>query len=419
MMNTAGSNIQDIKLKNRMLVLKIVATNHGISRSEIAKYTGLSKMAVSKIVSELIGLEMIAERPYQCSEKVQGRRPIMLTISSNSPCICGILIKRGLCQFILANLNGNIFEQINYKYKSLRGEEELLDIITVSLKRLLKRTKRRVLAIGISSVGPIDSFNGNILNPPFFYGIENLQITSIIRNITSIPTFLVNDANAGALAEKLYGIGKNITNFTYLHIMNGIGAGFILQDKLYHGDTGQSGEIGHTSINFSGPKCDCGNSGCLDLYANTKELLSRMKELSSFYVNSSLIKLSDPNWMNIVDAGNRGDSLAVTLLDEFCSYISYALVDTLNLLDLSNIIVGYDSNTSGKTLNGTPWEPSLCSIIEKLLENKISNSILSSKYRKIHVYHSCFEGNAPLIGAIATIADKIFSLQFIPDEFIV
>ncbi len=401
MVNHTGSNIQDIKLQNRMLILKLIATNHGFSRVDLAKATGLSKMAVGKIVSELISCKMVNETertvPFLTST-AYGRRPIMLTISQNSPCICGMLIKRGLCQVVLSNLDGSIFEQININYIRLASKENLIEILKDAFIELKSRTNRRILAIGISSLGPIDSSRGIILSPPYFYAIENLPIVSIVEELTSLPAYLINDANAGALAEKLYGIGKSISNFTYLHIMNGIGAGFILRNKLYNGDSGQSGEIGHTSINFSGPKCDCGNTGCLDLYANIDSMRNRIKELAPFYKNSTLVKLSEPSWCDFVDSGNNGDPLAIALLDEFCSYISYALVDTLNLLDLSNIIVGYDSNTNGM-------------IIERILEGKISKSILSSKFRKITLLHSCFTGNAPLIGSIAIIADKIFSLQ--------
>ncbi len=406
MVNHTGSNIQDIKLQNRMLILKLIATNHGFSRVDLAKVTGLSKMAVGKIVSELITCGMVneTERTIPLSgTSAYGRRPIMLTMSQNSPCICGMLIKRGLCQIVLANLDGSIFEQINIEYIYLENKDNLIEILKDAFLELKKRTNRRILAIGISSLGPIDSSKGIILSPPYFYGIENLPIASIMEEITSLPTYLVNDANAGALAEKLYGIGKNISNFTYLHIMNGIGAGFILHNTLYNGDSGQSGEIGHTSINFSGPKCDCGNTGCLDLYANINSMRNRIKELEPFYKNSPLLKLAEPSWCDFVDSGNSGDSLAITILDEFCSYISYALVDTLNLLDLSNIIVGYDSNTNGM-------------IIEKILERKISKSILSSKFREITLLHSGFDGNAPLIGSIATIADKIFSKQLSLEE---
>jgi predicted NBD/HSP70 family sugar kinase len=366
--------------------------------------TGLSKMTVSNIVSELIASGLVEEA--ETTEPISGnfgRKPVMIKLAENAPCICGMLIKRGLCQIILASLDGVILEQTEYLYEHLTSKQDLIDMLSQGFFTLSGRTSRRIVAVGISSVGPIDSQSGTILNPPFFYGIENVPISSIIEQISGLPTILVNDANAGALAEKLFGAGRELSNFVYLHIMNGIGAGLVLNDKLYNGDVGKSGEIGHTSINFSGPKCVCGNNGCLDLYANVEAMRARILEHAALYPHSPLAALAAPKWIDIVDAANRFDPLALMALDEFCSYITFSLVNALNLLDLSNIIVGYDSQSTG-------------TIIESILQRKLSKTILSSNYRKIRVSHSVFGGNAPLIGAIAEIVDRIFTIRLPLDE---
>ncbi|MGI5960249.1 MAG: ROK family protein [Massiliimalia sp.] len=403
MIKQSGSNIQDVKMKNRMLVLKLISTHHSISRVKLAKATGLSKMTVGNIVAELLEKGFIEETQKATSSTSNyGRKPVMLTIAKTSPCICGMLIRRGVAQVILADFDGTVFEQINFSYSSLADGDALVQLLADGFFTLKQRTTRKIAAIGISSLGPINTTSGMILNPPHFYNIENLPIVSQIHQRTQLPVYLVNDVNAGALAEKLYGAGQEITNFTYLHIMNGIGAGFILENKLYNGDSGQSGEIGHTSINFAGPKCVCGNTGCLELYANLENMQKRIRELAEeltpHYKKSPLVYLENPTWCDIVDAGNAGDFLAIAVLDEFCSYISYALTNTLNLLDLSHLVVGYDSRTKGN-------------IIEQILQRKITKSVLSGKYHDITVIHAQFGGNAPLIGSIAMIADKIFSLQ--------
>lgn len=399
MQNQTGSNSQDIKARNRLLILQLIAINKKISRVDLAKITGLSKMTVGNIVAELIASRLVEEgESTEPSTGNFGRKPILLKIAVHAPCICGMLIKRTICQIVLADLDGNVFEQIDHPYDHLNGKQDLIDILTSGFFSLQARTTRRIIAVGISSLGPVDSVNGVILSPPYFYGIENVSIVSIIKDITSLPVFLINDANAGALAEKLFGIGKRFSNFVYLHIMNGIGAGFLLHGQLYNGDTGQSGEIGHSSINFSGPKCACGNAGCLDLYANLDSMKERIAELSDFYPDSKLAHHTDIGWLDIVDAGNSLDFLAVTALQEFCAYISFALINALNLLDITQIVVGYDSRTPGD-------------IIEHILKTKIAKAVLSSSYRDIQVTHSAFGGNAPLIGAIANIADMVFTMK--------
>jgi predicted NBD/HSP70 family sugar kinase len=274
----------------------------------------------------------------------------------------------------------------------------LVDILLKLFNSLKAQHNRKILAIGISSIGPVDIIGQKIVNPPNFYGINNLHLAQIIEEKTNLSTYIINDSNAGALAEKVYGKAKALTNFIYLHIMNGIGAGYILQDKIYNGDIGQSGEIGHTSINFSGPVCDCGNSGCLELYANLQNMNQKIQKMKSIYPKSSFLSnsKSEYSWKEIIDAANKLDYYAISALEEFCEYLSYALSNTINLLDINHILIGYDSN---------PTE----NMIENMLSVKLKSRVLVAKYRNVQVEKSVFSGDAPLIGSIAMVTDKIFS----------
>lgn len=393
-----GSNIQNVKLQNRLLVLKHIASNHGIMRSEIAQKTNLTKMTVGNIISELISAHLVAEHEMSQQAAATGRKPYSYTLSPDSPCICGMLIKRKLCQIIISDFGGNIQYQKDCPYEILNSAQDLLNIMEGLFRDCVASAKRRIVAIGIACVGPLDSTRGYILNPPYFHGIEDFPIAEKIQQITKLPTYLVNDATAGALSEMMFGRGVNIPNFAYLHIMNGIGMGLVLNRKLYDGDFGQSGEIGHTSINFNGPQCVCGNRGCLDLYASTDAMRERIQQLAKFYPDSPLAINSCPSWRQIVTAGNRKDPLAMVVLEEFCSYIAYSLTNTVNLLNLSTIIVGYDSNENG-------------TIVEDMIAHKLNTLVMSAKHQPISVYHSTFKGDAPLIGSAALVVDRIFSKQ--------
>ena len=397
-----GSNIQDIKLRNRLLVLKHIAFSNGIMRSELAQKTNLSKMTVGNIVSELLSADLITESGAERSSAATGRKPSFYTLSPASPCICGMLIKRKLLQIILSDIGGNIFFQKECRYTTLDHAQALLDIMVGLYRDCAAATDRRIAAVGIACVGPLDSTRGYILNPPYFHGIENYPIVEKIREATGLPTYLVNDATAGALSEMMFGKGMDIPNFAYLHIMNGIGMGLVLNRKLYDGNLGQSGEIGHTSINFNGPQCVCGNRGCLDLYASTDAMRERIRQLEKFYPSSPLVG-NVPDWRQIVSAGERRDPLALVVLEEFCGYIAYSLTNAINLLDLSTVIVGYSSNEDG-------------TLVEDLIAHKLNSLVMSAKHEPISVVHSMFRGDAPLLGSVALVADKIFSQKHLLQE---
>ena len=275
---------------------------------------------------------------------------------------------------------------IKHKNKSIKSKEqwnkELIEL------RKIQRTYE-------DTMGQLMIWKGDI----FTIEVENKKVKSLvdfIKEMSDLPIFLINDANSGALAEKMYGLGKNISNYIYLHIMNGIGAGLVLENKLHTGNLGQSGEIGHTSINFSGPLCSCGNNGCLDYYTSVSNLIKRIESLSHIYPNSPLINCKDFSLVKLIDEANNKDSLAMFLLDEFCTYVSYALVNTLTLIDCSSIIIGYDFNIPG-------------TFIENTLLKKLTASASFSKYKKISVRHSNFGANAPLIGSIAIVSYNFFN----------
>lgn len=399
MQKRMGSRITDVRQHNRLLVLRHIATHPMISRADLAEATGLSKMAVGNMVDDLTELDLVGETRIFADGSSYGRPPGALYISEHSPLICGMLIKRSVLQVVLADLSGNLVDREEISYGRLIQKEELADRLTEVYIGLMEKQKRPVIAVGISSIGPVDSGRGIILNPPYFQGISNVEIVKDIRERTGLPVYLINDANAGALAEKLYGGAREEKNFAYLHIMNGIGLGCVLDNRLYNGNSGQSGEIGHTSINFMGPRCECGNVGCLELYANAENLCRRVQELAPILGCQVVPENGGAlGWKVVVDSANGGNRTAVMALEEFCGYIAYALTNILNLLDFSHIIVGYDSSVKGD-------------VVERLLKSKLKRRALSAAYRQIEIERSVFGGDAPLIGAIACVAERIFNMS--------
>lgn len=395
-----GSNLNDVRIQNRALVLRMIATEGPASRVDIARMTGLTKTTASKIVSDLMAENIIYETQLEAPEGGLGRKPIYLDISPRSPCVCGLLVKRHICTGILADYKGAIIAREDYPYDDLSGADELVDILLELYRKVSAANSRPVTAIGIAAIGPVDAAEQKLANPPNFYGIANLELPAIISEKTGVPASIINDANAGALAEKVYGRSKIVDNFIYLHIMNGIGAGFILQNKIYNGDLGQSGEIGHTSINFAGPVCDCGNTGCLEMYANIDNINAKIRHMRGIYPNRSLLPDTKPyyQWQEVISAASEGDYYAISALDDFCEYLSHALANAINLLDINTIIVGYESRPEQKDL-------------ETILSKKLNSRVLTAPYREIAVRKSVFGGDAPLIGSIALVTNKFFSGQ--------
>ena len=396
MTSDVGISIKGLKQKNLLLLLKLIATQPGLSRIDLAKITHITKMTVTNIISELLELGIITEEEGPASRQpTNGRIPTPLALSSSAPKIIGVLIKRGLYQVVLGDLAGNILDSITERTPQLEDAGHLLRILFAGVDTLRERARGPLLAVGISSIGPLDAPSGVLLNPPNFWGIENLPIVREMEKHTGLPAFLINDGNAGALCEKMYGSGKEIPNFLYVHLKYGIGSGLVLHNDLYHGNRGQSGEIGHSTINFVGPRCPCGNVGCLELYANITNVRSFIAQQLPLYPDTRIKDPAAVSLVHIIDLANQNDLLAVSALNEYCDYLSHAILNVLNILDISYIIMDYESNLSGSAL-------------EDLLLRKLQARISDERFRTLRVLRSQHHGQAPLVGALALVADNVF-----------
>lgn len=395
-----GTNLTNVKEKNRALALRLISTGQSVSRAHLARSMHLTKTTLGNIVSDLIAGDIIREYASSSAETDSslGRKPIILDLSPNSPVIMGMLIKRNLFSAILADLKGRIIVQKDFEYDSM-DEDILIQNLLRMYEDLRKGQKRRIVAIGISALGPVDTQIQQMTTPTNFWGIHHLSLPAIIQKHTGLPAYIIHDSSAGALAEKIYGSQTAfLDNLLYLHIMNGIGAGYIFQGNIYAGDFGQGGELGHTSINFAGPPCSCGNRGCLELYANIENMNHRIRELRNIYKGPTLMSKNQEfySWSDIITAASAMDFLAMAALDEFCGYLAYAVRNAIHLLDISHIIVGYDS-------------PVETTVVEDTLATKLNSGPSANTGHMIQITKSSFGGQAPLIGSIAVVADKIFS----------
>ncbi len=279
MSKSTGYNNTTLKQTNRGLVFQLVATHDGISRTEVAAASELTKMAVSYIVSELLEKQLVVETAYN-GDKKMARRPIILKLSPNAPKMIGLLIHRTHVTAVLCDCQLNV----------LRSETK--DIADYSLNDLIEAAfqvtdavmaGQPVLGIGVGSIGPVNMEQGMILNPPDFCGIRDVPIVKLLEARYGIPVYLDYHYNCGALAEKYFGTGKPYHNFLFLGITDGLGVGIVADDRLYSSFTGFSSEIGHLSIDRNGPQCQCGNRGCVGHYMafNGEEEIQRSLEALS------------------------------------------------------------------------------------------------------------------------------------------
>lgn len=392
-----GSTNKDVRILNRGLLLQQIATRDGVSRVDLARLTGLTKTTITNVVGELLEGGFLVEHTVE-HENAQsaGRKPVLIDISPTAPLIIGILIRRQRLDFSVGNLKGELLEHLSHNYSGLIHPEDLVETVLNAYHSLRKNRPGRIAGVGVSTIGLLDTNRGTILNPPRFFSHPcELDIISALEQQIDVPIFFMHDTSASVLGEKIYG-ENSLSNFIYVSTLGGIGAGLMLDNKVYTGDLGQSGELGHMSIDVHGPICSCGSHGCLELYANLQSLTDGLHEYESLYPTHPLMRCEHPPFGDFVDLANRGDFLCTSLLRRYCAYLASALASIVNLLDLGVVVLEYESASNG-------------GIVEKLLESEINRRILAKKYRHVQVRQSRFGSRLPLVGTLAIVSARVFS----------
>ena len=388
----AGSNQKDIKQLNRNVVMKLLFTSPRLSRSDLTRLTGLTAMTITNIVSELMDAGLVVEYKESNPKETSGvgRRPVLLELAPKSPVLCGVYISRRRFTMIISDLKAHELFREEQAYPETLEVDWLYHNLADSYRRLKQRcrtSQRRILCVGIVSIGPVDTQRGIILNPPNFGGLRDLPVCRWMEEIAGGAACLLNESSACALAESLSGKGVGIDNVLYVYIHEGIGAGMVLGGELYQGVHGYSPELGHTTIDFHGPLCPCGSRGCLELYADESKTVEKAAGVSTRDIRS---------FADVMAGVQEGDQACLAAAREFASYLGYALRNALNLYEFSTVILGYE------TIPGA-------NILESMLAEDLGAYLRGYGGRRAEFVHTEFLRGAPLTGAIALGASKVFT----------
>lgn len=222
--------------------------------------------------------------------------------------------------------------------------QEMIDKLIVKAEEILEKKPD---AIGISCGGPLDSEKGVILSPPNLTGWDNVEIVKQIKEHFGVPVNLQNDANACAVAEWKFGAGRGKKNVVFMTFGTGLGAGLILDGKLYSGTNGNAGEVGHIRLEKTGP-IGFGKAGSFEGFCSGNGIaqlghtmaLSALEEgecPSYFEVG---MKASDVTAATIAEAAEKGDKTAINVYKTSGRYLGMGLSIIIDFINPEVIIIG-------------------------------------------------------------------------------
>lgn len=392
-------NMQFLRTSNRAAIIKALSLGEAANRAELSSRLGLSKMAISGLVNDLISDGFVEDRKYSpfrdstwYTGDANGRKPSALSIPPRKINAIGIHIKRYEVHCLIVEIQGNI---LYHDYCSLTKDmnNDNLSSILVSMieKALLSNPDYYIAGIGIASIGPLDIMQNRLLYPPDFGHIGDLYLGKLLEEKFHFPVFLDNDMNASAIAEHFYGIGKTCDSLVYVGFGTGVGAGIINHRKLLHGSAGFAGEIGHISINPNGPKCSCGQNGCIETYTSISRLMNNLNVSSSEQLIQKIQnqELTPEEQEHLIQCRNALKTLLITIA---------------NLYDPELVIFG-------------ELPQKLISIYIDGMESYMNDHMLHHGFQKIRLYSSSFGENTPAIGSASLVFKRIFEGKLpLPDS---
>lgn len=340
---------------NKSIVFHSIKNKGPISRAQIAKETGLNKATVSTMVSDLIEESFIQE--IGAGKSSGGRKPVMLYFNHHAGYSIGIDLGVNYVLGILTDLSGNIIEKIIRNLNTINLDDVIDEIFSV-INILIENTPESrygVIGIGVGVPGQVDPQQMIQFAPNLKW--KNVDLKQIIEDRFSIPTYIENEANAGAFGEQVHGAGKDIANQVYISVGIGIGTGIIINSQIYKGASGISGEMGHVTIDSSGKKCSCGNRGCWELYASESALLN-IAEQENILDQKDNIKLH-----HLLTEGQKGNPKVLQTLNTLGENIGIGIINIINTFNPEVIVIG---NRIAQFEN---W---LANPIERILEERLS-----------------------------------------------
>jgi glucokinase len=202
----------------------------------------------------------------------------------------------------------------------------------LSLIRELERDHSGIIGIGMGAPGLVDNKRETIRESPNFPEWRNVSLKSLIEREINLPASLDNDVNCFALAEQHWGAGRGFQHLLALTVGTGVGGAVILNGRLYRGSSGAAGELGHISVDLWGPRCACGNYGCVERYVGNR-----------WFVEAARVALDDDTLDSPESVSRRareGDSEAIRFIENRGEILGVACVTLINIFDPQAIIIG-------------------------------------------------------------------------------
>ncbi|MGI5348244.1 ROK family transcriptional regulator [Streptomyces sp. CA-250714] len=381
-METPGSQ-SSLHRANLERVVRAVRMAGSLTQAEIARTTGLSAATVSNIVRELKDAGTVEVTPTSSG----GRRARAVSLSADAGIVVGVDFGHSHLRVAVGNLAHAVLAEDAEPIDVDASAEQGFDRAEQLVRRLVGESgisPAKVIGIGLGVPGPIDMETGVLGSTAILPGWVGTNPRDELTARMGVPVYVDNDANLGALGEQVWGAGHGARDLAYIKVASGVGAGLVINGQIYRGPGGTAGEIGHITLDESGPVCRCGNRGCLETFTAARYVLPLLHSSHG----------TDLTMARVVRLAGEGDPGCRRVIADIGRHIGSGVASLCNLLNPSRVVLGGDLAEAGDLVLGP-------------VRDSVARYAIPSAARQLKVLPGELDSRAEVLGALALVLNEM------------
>lgn len=388
---TPGSQ-SSLHRANLERVVRAVRLAGSLTQAEIARGTGLSAATVSNIVRELRDNGTVQVTPTSSG----GRRARSVSLSGDAGIVVGVDFGHSHLRVAVGNLAHQVLaeqtEPIDVDASAAQGFDRAEQLVG----QLIETTgigADKVIGVGLGVPGPIDVATGVLGSTAILPGWGGINPREELSARLGMPVHVDNDANLGALGELVWGAGRGVKDLAYIKVASGVGAGLVINGQIYRGPGGTAGEIGHITLDESGPVCRCGNRGCLETFTAARYVLDLLR-------GSHGPDLTVPKMVRLARDGDPGCRRVVA---DVGRHVGMGVANLCNVLNPSRVVLGGELAEAGEVVLGP-------------IRESVARYAIPSAARQLAVVPGALGARAEVLGALALVLSEMGDSTLLPDS---
>ncbi|MEU1790530.1 ROK family transcriptional regulator [Streptomyces sparsogenes] len=381
-METPGSQ-SSLHRANLERVVRAVRMAGSLTQAEIARTTGLSAATVSNIVRELKDGGTVEVTPTSAG----GRRARSVSLSGDAGIVVGVDFGHTHLRVAIGNLAHQVLAEESEPLDVDASAAQGLDRAEHLVSRLIAATgisQEKVVGVGLGVPAPIDVETGTLGSTAILPGWAGTNPRDDLAERLGVPVHVDNDANLGALGELVWGAGRGVADLAYIKVADGVGAGLVISGQIYRGPGGTAGEIGHITLDESGPVCRCGNRGCLETFTAARYVLPLLYSSHG----------ADLTVERMVQLARDGDPGCRRVIADVGRHIGSGVANLCNLINPSRVVLGGHLAEAGELVLGP-------------IRESVARYAIPSAARRLSVMPGALGGRAEVLGALALVLSEM------------